>query len=53
MVLAASLTTCYAVSVRPSTSASRNFSLLPPLSLIRSPIQQRQPHLAGANSGGM
>lgn len=52
MVLAASLTTCYAVSVRPSTSASRNFSLLPPLSLIRSPIQQRQPHLAGANSGG-
>lgn len=52
MVLAASITTCYAVSVRPSTSASRNFSLLPPLSLIRSPIQQRQPFLAGANSGG-
>ncbi|KAG5612508.1 hypothetical protein H5410_023789 [Solanum commersonii] len=52
MVLAASITTCYAVSVRPSTSASRNFSPLPPLSLIRSPIQQRQPHLAGANSRG-
>ncbi|KAH0758716.1 hypothetical protein KY290_022209 [Solanum tuberosum] len=50
--LPASITTCYAVSVRPSTSASRNFSLLPPLSLIRSPIQQRQPFLAGANSGG-
>lgn len=52
MVLAASITTCYAVSVRPSTSDSRNFSPLPPLSLIRSPIQQRQPHLAGANSRG-
>uniref|UniRef100_M1CMW6 Uncharacterized protein n=1 Tax=Solanum tuberosum TaxID=4113 RepID=M1CMW6_SOLTU len=33
-------------------SGIRNFSLLPPLSLIRSPIQQRQPFLAGANSGG-
>lgn len=53
MVLAASITPCcYAVTVRPSTSASRNFSPLPPLSLIPNPIQQRQPHLARANSAG-
>lgn len=52
MVLAASIIPCYAVSVRPSTSASRNFYTLPSLSLIRNPIQQRQPHLAGAYSAG-
>lgn len=52
-MLAASIRPCcYAVYVRTSTSSSRNFSPLPPLSLIRNPIQQRQPHLAGANSAG-
>ncbi|KAM3361355.1 putative protein isoform X1 [Capsicum galapagoense] len=53
MVLAASIIPCsYAVTVRPPTCASRNFSLLPPLSFIPNPIQHRQRHLAGANTGG-
>ncbi|OIT32496.1 PREDICTED: uncharacterized protein At4g37920, chloroplastic-like [Nicotiana attenuata] len=53
MELAACISPCYAFSVRPSTSTSRNFSPLPPLSLIQYPIQrQHQLHLAGANSVG-